>query len=297
MPERPGSGLAGALDPEPDPLPPAADPFVPNPTTSVYDQYGYAGLTWHTYDLGCGGSVRDPAAATDTMIGNVLLSIAVWLTAATNGLHNNVADPASYMRPLDQVVATVTARLHEAIWSPWGAVAVLGVAALLLFQAMRGPLPRGRRGCGVGGAGARRRGRHHAVPIQGERVLRRHHHLEHRLHPGSHRGCRLIHPARAVERPGAGRAHGRPRALRRLAARAARVVRLARGRTLGPGPVPSQRRELGRVGRGHDTGRDERAHRRKGASVDGNRRRDRRSRTPRRTRCCRARPVAGWATE
>ena len=141
VPERPGSGLAGALDPEPDPLPPAADPFVPNPTTSVYDQYGYAGLTWHTYDLGCGGSVRDPAAATDTMIGNVLLSIAVWLTAATNGLHNNVADPASYMRPLDQVVATVTARLHEAIWSPWGAVAVLGVAALLLFQAMRGHFP------------------------------------------------------------------------------------------------------------------------------------------------------------
>ena len=141
IPERPGMGLPGALDPEPDPLPAAGDPFAQNPSTSIYEQYGYAGLTWHTYDLGCGGSVRDPAAATDTMIGNVLLSCAVWLTAATNGLHNKVADPASYMGPLDDVVETVTTRLHDSIWSPWGTVAVLGVAALLLFQAMRGHFP------------------------------------------------------------------------------------------------------------------------------------------------------------
>lgn len=141
IPQRPGTGLPGALDPAPDPLPTAGDPFAQNSSTSVYEQYGYAGLTWHTYDLGCGGSVRDPAAATDTMIGNVLLSCAVWLTAATNGLHNKVADPASYMGPLDEVVETVTTRLRESIWSPWGAVAVLGVAALLLFQAMRGSFP------------------------------------------------------------------------------------------------------------------------------------------------------------
>jgi len=141
VPEHPGTGLPRALDPAPDPLPVAGDPFVQQPSTSVYEQYGYAGLRWHTYDLGCGGSVRDPAAATDTMIGNVLLSCAVWLTAATNGLHNKVADPASYMRPLDSVVETVTTRLHESIWSPWGAVAVLAVAAFLLYQAMRGLFP------------------------------------------------------------------------------------------------------------------------------------------------------------
>ena len=134
----PAAGSRARSTPSRNPAPPAGDPFAPNPSTSIYDQYGYAGLTWHTYDLGCGGSLRDPAAATDTMVGNVLLSSAVWLTAATNGLHNHVADPASYMGPLDRVVATVTDRLRAAIWSPWGAVAVLGVAAMLLFQAMRG---------------------------------------------------------------------------------------------------------------------------------------------------------------
>lgn len=146
LPGRPGTGLAGALDPKPYSLPPKADPFADNPTTSIYDQYGYAGLTWNTYDLGCGGSVRDPSAATDTMIGNVLLSTAVWLTAATNGLHNKVADPAAYMGPLDRVVGTVTQRLRDAIWSPWGGVALLGVAAMLLLQAMRGDFPGVLRG-------------------------------------------------------------------------------------------------------------------------------------------------------
>ncbi len=139
-PQRPGTGLPGALDPTPTPLPPAGDPFAPNPTTSIYDQYGYAGLTWHTYDLGCGGSLLDPGAATDTMVGNLLLSGAVWLTAATNGLHNSVAKPATYMAPLDGIVDAVTGRIHDAIWSPWGAVALLGVAALLLYYSLRGHL-------------------------------------------------------------------------------------------------------------------------------------------------------------
>lgn len=140
-PERPGSGLAGMLDSKPDPIPTAADPFADHPTTSIYDQYGYAGLTWHTYDLGCGGAVRDPEAATDTMIGNLMLSSAVWLTAATNGLHNKVADPASYMGPLDRVVDSVTQRLRDAIWGPWGGLAVLAVPAMLLLEALRGSFP------------------------------------------------------------------------------------------------------------------------------------------------------------
>lgn len=133
-----GFGLAGVFDPKPEPLPPAADPFVGQ--GSIYDQYGYAGLRWATYDLGCGGSVRDPGAAADTMTGNALMGAATMVTAATNGLHNRVAQPDSYMKPLDGVVDRVTREIHNSIWSPWGAVALIGVAALLLVYSMRGQL-------------------------------------------------------------------------------------------------------------------------------------------------------------
>jgi hypothetical protein len=136
----PGNGITGFLDPGPDAPPEPLDPFAANPQTSVYEQYGYAGLGWHTYDLGCGGGLRDVEASIDTATGNFLMSAASWGTAASNGLHNKVAHPEQYMAPLDDVVAAVTQRLHDSIWSPWGATALVGVGALLLFYSMSGRL-------------------------------------------------------------------------------------------------------------------------------------------------------------
>ena len=127
----PGYGLPGFLDGKPDPLPAQGDPFTKNPTTSVYEQYGYAGLTWHTYDLGCGGDLRDVNASTDTMIGNATLAFATWGVAGANGLHNKIAHPSDYMAPLGDVVTAVSTRIKDAIWSPWGGAALLGVVVLL----------------------------------------------------------------------------------------------------------------------------------------------------------------------
>ncbi len=139
-PQRPGDGLPGFLDPAPEKPAPPGDPFAPNPTTSIYDQYGYAGLTWHTYDLGCAGSLGDPGATADTMIGNLSLSVATWGIALANGVHNRVAHPQTYMAPLDSVVANVSDRIKAAIWGPWGGVALLGVVALLLWYSSSGQL-------------------------------------------------------------------------------------------------------------------------------------------------------------
>ncbi|WP_156971433.1 hypothetical protein [Knoellia sinensis] len=138
--EQPDRGVSGMLDPAPDPVPPAGDPFASSRTTSIYDQYGYAGLRWNTYDLGCGGSVRDPEASADTMVGNLAMSGAVFVTSLSNGIHNAVSKPQDYMGPLDRVVDRVSSRMHDAIWTPWGAVALLGVVALLLTYSMRGQM-------------------------------------------------------------------------------------------------------------------------------------------------------------
>ncbi|WP_347354620.1 hypothetical protein [Intrasporangium sp.] len=140
VPAMPDTGLPGFLDPAPTPPPPAGDPWAHPATSSIYEQYGYAGLAWNTYDLGCLGAAGDLSASVDTFLGNAFLSAATSIAAATNGLHNKIAHPQQYMAPLDQVVATVTHRLREAIWSPWGALALLGVAVLLLGYSLHGRL-------------------------------------------------------------------------------------------------------------------------------------------------------------
>lgn len=139
-PAMPDAGLPGFFDPAPKPIPPAGDPFAANSSTTVYDQYGYAGLSWSTYDLGCMGGLGEMDATIDTFVGNMFISSGVWVSSATNGIHNRVARPAQYMAPLDDVVAQVTTRLNEAIWSPWGMVSILGVVVMLLFYSLHGRL-------------------------------------------------------------------------------------------------------------------------------------------------------------
>ncbi|GGM99455.1 hypothetical protein GCM10009721_28130 [Terrabacter tumescens] len=136
----PDTGLPGFFDPAPDPIPSQGDPWARPRSTTLYDQYGYAGLGWTTYDTGCVGGLGEMDATVDTFIGNALMGGGVWISSATNGIHNRVSQPQQYMKPLDNVIATVTNRLHDSIWSPWGMVSLLGVAVLLLVYSLQGRL-------------------------------------------------------------------------------------------------------------------------------------------------------------
>lgn len=51
-PEMPGTGIMGFFEGAPAQLPPDADPFKAGSNTTIQEQYGYAGLTWNTFDLG-----------------------------------------------------------------------------------------------------------------------------------------------------------------------------------------------------------------------------------------------------
>jgi hypothetical protein len=74
-PEVPGRGVVGFFESPPKTPPVAADPFVANSTTSIYEQYGYAGLRWNTYDLGCGPDLaRSPDAAIGTAVANWIMA-------------------------------------------------------------------------------------------------------------------------------------------------------------------------------------------------------------------------------
>ncbi len=162
-PDRPGTGLVGSLDPAPIGV------GVPG---SVYDEVGYAGQVWWTYDLGCGpGGARDPAAATDTWLGNQVFNVAKLVVGGVNWAHYLIARGSSLLTPLDQVIQTGTRAMYEAVFTTWVGVALAALAAILLVLAMRGELSQqARRGfvavLALGlAAGA------YAAPIQWSRAL------------------------------------------------------------------------------------------------------------------------------
>jgi len=62
-PDMPGQGLSAFFQKTPDPLPTQEDPFARGASTTIYEQYGYSGLRFNTYDLGCGpDAARHPDA-------------------------------------------------------------------------------------------------------------------------------------------------------------------------------------------------------------------------------------------
>jgi len=130
-PERPGSGMVGAIDPTP------LQAGAPN---SAYHEVGYAGLVWHTYDLGCGPSgLRNPNAVIDTWTGNLLFDIGKAIIGATNGLHYALSD-GGLLAPLNDLIVSGTVALYDSVYAPWfGLVAVL--LAIVLFRSIwRGDL-------------------------------------------------------------------------------------------------------------------------------------------------------------
>ncbi|MER6992856.1 hypothetical protein ABT337_17315 [Saccharopolyspora hirsuta] len=123
-PERPGSGMVGALDPG------SLGTGYPG---SAYNEVGYAGLVWHTYDLGCGPQgVTNPNATVDTWVGNELFNVAKNLVGATNGLHYALLN-GNLLAPLDELVSTGTIALYDSVFTPWFGLVAL-VLAIVLFR-------------------------------------------------------------------------------------------------------------------------------------------------------------------
>ncbi len=130
-PDRPGSGMVGALD---------HTPLQSGTPNSVYHEVGYAGLVWHTYDLGCGPSgLRNPNAVIDTWTGNLLFNIGKTIVGASNGLHYALAN-GGLLAPLNDLIVSGTVALYDSVYAPWfGLVAVL--LAIVLFRSIwRGDL-------------------------------------------------------------------------------------------------------------------------------------------------------------
>ena len=132
-PDMPGQGLAAFFEKTPDPLPKQEDPFAKGSSTTIYQQYGYAGLRWRTYDLGCGpDAARDPDAVMGTALSNWIVNIPVSMCALTASI-TDVAFRPTFLHVFDPVITHISAALHRSLFATWvpAVIALLGVGILL----------------------------------------------------------------------------------------------------------------------------------------------------------------------
>jgi len=134
-PGLPGTGWSGAATRRPSPLPASGNPFGPHATTTEYDQYGYAGLTWSDYDIGC----LSPVPAIATTFGNLFLGMARVVLAFDNALHNWSVN-SEWLSVLNPVVTTGERVMYQDLFAVWAGIALLVLALTVLWRARRADL-------------------------------------------------------------------------------------------------------------------------------------------------------------
>lgn len=139
--EVPGDGILGSVDPGPSKVPIPRDPTAKNAQAYIYQQYGYAGLTWNTYDLGCGGAVRDPSSSASTWLADTIFTWSKWWTALCTGLNAQVTSP-HFLKPIDPMLTAAAHGVRDAVYTPWIGVSLLLLGATLVFAARKKDLPR-----------------------------------------------------------------------------------------------------------------------------------------------------------
>ena len=139
-PEVPGRGVVGFFESPPKTPPPAGDPFAPNSTTTIYQQYGYAGLRFNTYDLGCGPDVLvAPAATTGTSVANWLITMPKAAVAATGAVLGAAFAP-TFLQVFDPLVNQVVQTLRRTVFDQWAALVVAALGLLLVWRARQASL-------------------------------------------------------------------------------------------------------------------------------------------------------------
>ncbi|MEU6562553.1 hypothetical protein [Nocardia nova] len=136
-------------------------PAPANPNPTGYQSYGWAGLNWYTYDLGCGSDlVRAPGAVTENSWGNSFLTVgkslaaaAFWLDDQTKtGKQAEQAGVKPALAEFDTIVKSVSHGMLG-VYGQWLGVALTAATAVMLWQALRGNAAGVTKSAGVAAAG------------------------------------------------------------------------------------------------------------------------------------------------
>ena len=127
-----------------------------------YGGHGWAGLTWHIYDLGCGEDITGVSLVRNkTDVGNTFLTIGQSFAAAAFWLDEQANIPAEgretgrqgAIAQFDEIVLAVSDSLRPTVYGPWLGLGV-GVAGLIiLYRGLRSDAPAVFRQLAIG-AGA-----------------------------------------------------------------------------------------------------------------------------------------------
>ncbi|TDV37560.1 magnesium transporter [Actinophytocola oryzae] len=146
FPERPGSGMVGAIDPPQgnglrggkDSGVPYTDDKHPN---SPYRDYGYAGMVWHVYDPNCNQplSISDPSVTIDTWAGSELFNLGKNIVGATNSLHYTLYN-GGVLGGLNQQIGAAAKAIFDNIYMQLFSIFMLILAVLMFRQIWKGDL-------------------------------------------------------------------------------------------------------------------------------------------------------------
>lgn len=135
IPEAPGRGVTGWVSTAPTPIPAGAK-FTPDGVPR-FEQYGFAGMRWNAYDLGCGGDwVRAPDAMLGTLLGNWTLEGSKFGVGLTGAVTDAAYHP-SFLSVFDPLLRNSVDTLRTTLFNRWVAVFVALAGVILLWKATR----------------------------------------------------------------------------------------------------------------------------------------------------------------
>jgi uncharacterized membrane protein len=140
VPVSPDQGVAGFFTSPPDELPPDEDPFKDGSKTTIYEQYGYAGLRYRTYDLGCGpDALRSPDAVIGTSVGNWIMQFPIAFAALTGSV-TEVAYQPTFLGAFDPLITKISTALHESLFATWIPAVFALLGGYIIFKSRRAAL-------------------------------------------------------------------------------------------------------------------------------------------------------------
>lgn len=145
VPDIAGSGMQGEIDDQP----------TGGDGSTLYEQYGWSGLSWHTCDLGKDGwitmpeAAKDPGAFIDTSFGSIMMGGASALSAFMTQLAEWISDPGALLAPIDGSIVSITSAVRDSVWGPWASVLVIGAGCSIAWWARKGSPRRAFRTIGA----------------------------------------------------------------------------------------------------------------------------------------------------